>query len=103
MIELLISISAFVVGYLLGWRLRELHAQRTLDSMFASGSRRINAGALHIEIFKENDYYYVYDSNTNAFLTQVKNKQELIDFFKTNHSDRMVTMKKDQLEWFEET
>lgn len=102
MTEFILLMIGFIVGFSIGWKLRELHAQRIVNKMLDI-AEKIDKTVMNIDVIKENDHFYVYDAQTNAFIVQVKTKSELFDYFNAKFPEKTVMMKKDHLEMFDVT
>lgn len=49
----------------------------------------------------DNEIFYVYNSDNHAFLTQAKNKQEIVEFFKATYPEKKVIMDESDIELLE--
>lgn len=104
MTEFIILAFCIVLGFVLGWRARELHAQRIVNNYLKAElekQEKAPQNTLNIEVEKNNNCFYVYNTESGAFITQVKTKEELFDFFKSKHPDKNVMMKKEHFALFE--
>lgn len=104
MTEFVIILVGLVVGFVLGWRLRELHAQRILNAMFKNMEREQQSKAediMHIDIEKNNDCFYVYNADSKAFIVQVKNKEELFEYISNKFPNKNVMIRKEHFALFD--
>lgn len=103
MTELILMLIGLSIGFMLGWRLREIHAKSVVNRMLSDVSQEQSSheNTMNIEVVKEHDQFYVYDSKDNAFIVQVKTKQELFDFFKKTFPEKTVLMKNEHFALFD--
>ena len=104
MLEFAIAVVSLFAGLWIGWRLRELHAQNIVNAYLKNleqTAKTNTAYNMNVSIEKHGDQYYAFDSDKDKFLVQVKSKQELIDFFKSNHPDKNIFISKEHLELIE--
>lgn len=103
MTEIALVLVGLAVGFVLGWRLREIHARNIINNMFANMDKE-NAkldNTMNVEVVKENEQFYVYNAETNAFIVQVKSRDELFDYFKNKYPEKTVMMKKEHFALFD--
>lgn len=93
MLELAIGFIVFCVGFNLGWKGREKHAQRILDAHF----EEVADDSIKIEISNHNDIFYVHNMETKAFIVQVKTQEELLNYFKEKHPNKTVIVDKENM------
>lgn len=60
-----------------------------------------DANIINVEIEKHEDVFYLYNTDNSAFITQVKSKEEMTEFFKKNYSDCTIMIKKEHFALFE--
>ena len=102
MIELsIVLIVALVVGFLAGWKFRESYAKFIVKQIMHNKLNTLTESVMNIEVVKANQQFYIYNSATNAFIVQVKSKEELFDYFADKYPEKTVMMKKEHLELFE--
>lgn len=101
MTEFILFVIGTTVGFYAGWKIRELHAQRIVNKMFDVAQKQIDKNVINIDIIKENNHFYVYDSKTNAFIVQVQTKEELFKYFSSKFPEKTVMMKQNQLDLFD--
>lgn len=101
MTEFILFVIGTTVGFYVGWKTRELYAQRIVNKMFAVASERMDKDVMNIDIVKENNHFYVYDSKTNAFIVQVQTKEELFKYFSSKFPEKTVMMKQNHLDLFD--
>lgn len=105
MIDFVIIIISVCIGGAVGWRAREIHAQRIVNRYFKNAEEQNQSpqNILNIEVLKENDYFYVYNTDNGAFITQVKTKEELLSYLKDKYPEKNVMVKKEHFTLFENT
>lgn len=103
MTEIAIALVGIGIGFSIGWRARELYAQRIVNKYLADAEEQMNdpKNVMNIEVMKQQDSFYVYNTENGAFITQVKSKEELFKFFKEKHPEKNVMMKKEDFALFE--
>lgn len=104
MLEFVIGVVTFTFGIGVGWRLREMHAENVVKRYMKEqdAKNKIDpANIMNVSVEKHNDQYYVYNSDNNNFLVQVKTKEELMKFFTEKHSDKTIMMTQEHLEMIE--
>lgn len=74
-----IFLAAFfwIMGVFAGWNARERHAERMLNKFIDEVKQESKPDMVKVLIEKHNDVFYVYDRDTNKFLTQGSSKKEL--------------------------
>ena len=101
MFEFVLLIIGLSVGFGAGWRMREVHAQNVVNKMFKNVDEKMNEDVLNVEVVKANEQFYIYHADTSAFIVQVKNKEELFDYFKDKYPEKTVMMKKEHFALFD--
>ena len=97
---LIITAIVFFISFILGWRGREWYATRVIERMLnPKDNTQSNILNVHMEV--ERGIFYIYDSSNNAFITQVKTKEEMFDFFTKSYPTRTVMMTRQDLELFD--
>lgn len=74
------SYLIFIVGLLIGWKFREYTAVRKINKMLrenAEKSEKVEQNKITVKIEKHNDIFYLFNTETNEFLTQGKDKEEI--------------------------
>lgn len=98
-------ILTVVFSFLLGWVARERWAEYAVNKMLQNMKNEVADSdllkVLNIDIVKEKDSFFVYNSDTQAFLVQVKTKEELLAFFTESYSNTNVLVKKQDLDLFD--
>ncbi len=81
---LILVVSGVLVwlhGIGLGWKMRERHATKQIDSFMKQVDEqveeKISNSMIRINIEKHNDTFYVYNKDNNDFMGQGTSKQEL--------------------------
>ena len=81
MLEIIVMVvGIFVVWYLgamYGWNAHERFVRRVVRNTIYNLEKDLEESVITIRIEKHNDVLYVYDSETDAFLAQGKDRQEL--------------------------
>lgn len=97
--EMIVGIFiGIVIGVFSGWKMREVHAQITLNRMFETAEKeKITESIVSLELHREHDSIYVYDKKTNIFLVQVKSKEELFEFVNKKFANKNVIISKDDM------
>ena len=98
--EIIILLCAAGLGFYLGWRMRERYARYIIQKYFNEAKPQ-NDDIVNVEITKENNCFYVYNTNSGAFLTQVKSKEELLKYLETHYSEKTVMIKKEHFALFD--
>lgn len=83
--EFLILFGAVIFGVYVGWVLRETYATHVLNKVLHNveeNVKQIAKDAIHINIEKHNDHFYVYNKETNTFMAQAGSKEELEEILK---------------------
>ena len=114
MFEFVLLIIGLSLGFGVGWRMREVHAQNVVNKMFKNVDEKMNEDVLNVEVVKANEVqtniqrqtdaneqFYIYHADTSAFIVQVKNKEELFDYFKDKYPEKTVMMKKEHFALFD--
>jgi hypothetical protein len=103
--DLIIYIIIAVVCFYIGWRARESYAKLIVSKYLDNMQESIgdDSSILSIEVEKHANTYYVYNIDTNSFITQVNSKEQLFEYFKVNHPDKTVIMKNEHFALFETT
>lgn len=93
------------VFFVLGWKARELHAQRVVNKYLKEADKALTKDmeehTMHVHIHKEHGCFYIYNSADDTFITQVKSKDEMFDFFKKHYPSKNVLMKNTDLALFD--
>lgn len=100
--ELIIVFGCLGLGFYLGWRMRERYAKFVIQKYFNEANpQHEDDGIVNVEITKENNCFYVYNTKSGAFLTQVKSKEELLKYLETHYSEKTVMIKKEHFALFD--
>lgn len=104
MTEFVIMVVGVAVGFAIGWRLRELHAQRVLGKLFEKMEKEqeaIDKDVMHIEVEKNGEMFYIYNAESKAFIVQVKTKDELFKYVADKFPNKNVMIKKEHFALFD--
>jgi LPS O-antigen subunit length determinant protein (WzzB/FepE family) len=102
MIDILIVVFIILtIGFVLGWKLREVYATRIVNQLFSNHEEQLSSNIMNVHMEVDRGQFYIYDSATNAFITQVKTKEEMFEFFNKTYPDKTVMMKRQDLELFD--
>lgn len=72
------SYLLYIVCFLLGWKFREYTAVRKFNKMLKQAEvKETQSEKISVKIEKHNDMFYVFNLDTDEFLTQGKNKEEI--------------------------
>lgn len=71
------SFLLFIVGLLLGWKFREYTAVRKMQKLIKEAEKPKETDKIQVKIEKHKDMFYVYNTETDEFLTQGKDKEEI--------------------------
>ena len=85
---------------MIGWHCREVHAAYLLRKLLKKSEKNLDILSIHVE--KNSNTFDIFNSKTNQFIVNVKNKQEMIDHFKNNHPTTTVIINKDSMKVFDE-
>ena len=96
----LIVIAA--IFFLLGWKLREYWAIRTVDKFMKAAAEAQTNNIINVNVHKDHGQFYIYNNSDNSFITQVKTKEELFKYFSERHPDKTVMMKNEDLALFDQ-
>ena len=90
----------FVVGLNLGWRFREYQAEQEMNRMLKMVEKAATEKppAMNVDLHAEGGMFYIYDSETGKFLTQVTDHDSLVEFFQKNFPDKNILMKKSDID-----
>jgi predicted transcriptional regulator YdeE len=82
MSEFLSIFGIFILGFILGWVLREELAKRRVDyimSKLEENLEQIAEDLIQIKIERHSGQYYVFDKETDEFMAQATTREELED------------------------
>ena len=102
--DFIISVAlCLFVGVILGWYLREWSAVRTVNKLLkkTDNSDKDTKNIVNVYVTEDKGHFYIYDSATDAFITQVKTKEEMFDYFEEKFPNKTVLMKKVHLDLFD--
>lgn len=71
------SYLIFILGMLVGWKYREYTAVRKMQKLLKAADQPKEVDKVNVKIEKHNDIFYVYNSETDEFLTQGLDKDEI--------------------------
>lgn len=107
--DAIIYLIVIVVSLFAGWKAREMYAMlivanilRKYDSseMFDENAPQAS-NLMPIDIEKHSDAYYVYNGINSSFITQVRSKEEMFEYFKNFYPNKTVILKKEHFALFE--
>jgi hypothetical protein len=98
---LILCFIVFALSFTLGWRGREWYATRVVDKLLNTHRNEISENIMNVHMEVERGNFYIYDSSNNAFITQVKTKEEMFDFFTQKYPNKTVMMTRSDLELFD--
>lgn len=78
--QILIIFGIFVAGFVLGWESRERAAKKTVERLLDQMEEQLDAekkDSVNIKIERNGDFYYVFESENDAFLGQATNREDL--------------------------
>lgn len=100
---IIFGLALVCLGFVLGWKIRELHAQTVVNNYFKAagfdGTEKSNTYS--IKIHKEHGQFYVSEAESGKFLVQISTKDELFDYINTSLKDKIVLIRPDQLALFD--
>lgn len=99
--QILLEIVIFIVGFSLGWHAREVIALYIIKRSQEKIQQFHIEHILRTHLRYENETFYVYNSDNHAFLTQAKNKKEIVEFFKSTYPEKKVIMDQNDIELLE--
>ena len=73
------SFLILIVGLILGWKLREYTAVRKFHKMVKQVEEQspVTSNKISVKIERNNDMFYLYNLETDEFLTQGSSKEEI--------------------------
>lgn len=80
--EFLSIFAVFILGFILGWVLREEMAKRRVDALLnqlGSELETVAKDLINIKIEQHSGMYYVFNKETDEFMAQAPTRQELED------------------------
>ena len=101
MLEFVLLVVGISIGFILGWKMREVHAQNVVNNMFKNADAKTDENILNVEVVKANEQFYIYHADTSAFIVQVKDKEQLFEYFKDKYPQKTVMMKKEHFALFD--
>ena len=90
---------AILIGFAFGWISREMYAKHLVTTIYQHAAKTRNI--LNVNVVKSNDSFLIYNADNDAFIVQVKSKEELFDFFQEKYGEVSVMMKKEHFDLFE--
>lgn len=67
----------FILGMLIGWKYREYTAVRKMQKLLKEAEQPKEVNKVQVKIEKHKDMFYVYNLETDEFLTQGLDKDEI--------------------------
>lgn len=104
MVELIVLAIVAFLSFATGWKAREKAAEMKVNrymKQLEEATVEDKENLLNVYLHFEHGIFYVFNKDTEGFITQVKTKEELFEFFKKNHSDKNVLISKDDLALFD--
>lgn len=80
--EFLSIFAVFILGFILGWILREEMAKRRVDALMnqlGSELETVAKDLINIKIEQHSGMYYVFNKETDEFMAQASTRKELED------------------------
>lgn len=80
--EFLSIFAVFILGFILGWVLREEMAKRRVDALLnqlGGELENVAKDLINIKIEQHSGMYYVFNKETDEFMAQASTRQELED------------------------
>ena len=73
------SYLIFIAGFLIGWKFREYTAVRKINKMLQQVEQesKKEPNKISVKIEKHNDVFYLFNMDTDEFLIQGKDKEEI--------------------------
>lgn len=93
-----ILIVCGVASFFLGWKAREVAAKKAILEMIDSTNEAYKDKIINVYIEKVNNQFFLYNKDTGAFITEVKSKNELMNFIQEKYTDKTVMIKRDDLD-----
>jgi len=101
MIELTILIIALVcISFYAGWWYREHVARVIIEKHFKAAEVESAKNTLRIDVTENDDTYLVHDHKTGAFITQVRDKEQMIKFFEDTYNNVTILATQDDMNKF---
>ena len=106
--DFLFCVGLVIIGFVAGWKLRVKWAEHVMNLYLKENMKRIQSeseqkktNTINLDLYREGDFVYVYNEDDGSFITQVKSKEEMIEFIQKNYSEKYVLMKPEQKVVFE--
>lgn len=80
---MLTNIIIGIVGFIIGWKLREVHAKWYLARLEKKIKEEIDRSGwkqIKVKVHKENDMFYLYEVESEKFVTQGKSRKEISEY-----------------------
>jgi hypothetical protein len=90
-----------VLAFMLGWNLHSVWMARRIMKIMDRIQEQediADESMFAVKLEKQGDTVLVYNKETNAFIVQVKSKQEFIDHCHTHYQGKIVFMTKSDIE-----
>ncbi len=82
------SFLIFIVGILVGWKFREYTAVRKMNKFIqAAEAKKAEVNKIQVKIEKQDDMFYLFNRDTDEFLIQGKDKEEIQENLKKRFGD----------------
>lgn len=101
MIEMILFV--LIIGFLgaaCGWYAREWYARRIirlLEKRVHQAVEKASKNAIEVRIEKEGDVYYIYNANTNEFLAQGDNHDDITKILNDRFPNTFFTADRDEI------
>lgn len=101
LIDYVTYVVVWVMGAVYGWYARERHARRTVDRFFSEieedAEKTTTDSVILITIARHEDIFYVYNKDTEEFMSQGANRTELEENLAKRFPDKRFAADKENL------
>lgn len=105
MIEFFLIISSIIIAFFfgmnVGWKFREKVAMRNLkelNDVVNGGETFTKENSIMVKVEEANNTFYIFNHDTDSFITQGNTKSEIEDTLKKMYPDKNILMKQSSLE-----
>lgn len=98
--EMLLYLLVLIVGFVWGYRYRETLTMRSINTFADKVQKDIEhtiANTVYITVERQGDTFFVYDSETNKFLTQSSDKRELAENLKKMFPNKRLAARQENI------
>lgn len=102
--DIAIYVFLIVNGFVIGWIAREKAAEIKVNKYLADLQKNnglTEENTIKLDVHLEHNQFYIFDKDNGKFITQVKTKQEMFDYFTKNYPNKNVIMTSEQLALFD--